>query len=283
MDCTILVPTHNLVPVNIFKTVIDNVLSQVESDGLDVELVIVSHYPVTDEYKSVDLPIVALSGHEGIGDAIVKNPILSVRNCNIPVRNFVVGERAYSLETIYAQLMLGLEHALCENIVIVEHDVLYPSGYFRSMIDALNSGVDFCCWRNCSFFCRYGFYEVPRSLAFSRFSFKSHFLSRFISSVSQEEMLVMEPEIDLDCGAFSSGEHGIYDDYGINAKYTILEGEDVLDVKHGLNSSGNVFVENYEENHPYWGNEKKWLNLIGDDFDQVALSNPIYAYGLFLE
>jgi hypothetical protein len=63
--------------------------------------------------------------------------------------------------------------------------------------------------------------------------------------------------------------------------YAISNEVDVLDVKHGLNTSGQCNVEKYESEHPFWGKIENVSHLIDDNYKETVNKNLSYSYGLW--
>lgn len=286
MRATILVCTHNLVPKKLFIKVLEDCVFK-QARIWDCDVVVVSHYPVLNNYIEEDLTRIEKMNHEQFKNVILKNSIVHCDSfCDVScVTNIVVGERAYSVETLCDQMALGLKYSKADNVVVMEHDVLYPDSYVDYMSKALDNGTSFCCWKNGVVLSSNGFFETPGWVMFSRFAWKKSFLIKYLASMEEFKSTVLEPII-MSASLGNTGEtYWDYEAYGLKAKYTTVEdstgiGNDVLDVRHGLNSSGNIVVEKYYDEHPKWGNKNLWSDLVNIEFTDVASEKLSYAYGL---
>ena len=286
---TILLCTHNLVPKNLFTRVLEEcVFGQARTWNCDI--VIVSHYPVLEDYVEENLPRIERVSHPQFQSTLLKEPLISREFVSRwpPIENLtnlVVGERKYSMDTLCDQMALGVAYSKTDNIIVMEHDVLYPSSYTYYMSKALDYGASFCCWRKGVILSSEGYFKTPGWLMFSRISWRRGFLGRYLAALAQLESYSLEPEILSDSCGDTQETFGDYEGHDLKAKYAMVDdptGEDydVLDVKHGLNSTGNIVVKEYYDDHPKWGNRRLWVDLVDYKFKVAADSDLKNAYGV---
>jgi len=281
MKNSIVFCTNNLIPEEILKWTLSEAISRVIDDE-DTELIIVSHYPVREDWIEKDLPGIKKETHDRLSDAILKTPIdlcsPHVISAETRVKNIVVGEREYSIETIIAQLKLAASFATSDNIIIFEHDVLYPENYIDYVVEGLKR-ADVVYWKNSVYFdVNNGFFS-PFTVAFSRYAFKKDAFLRFIEA-KEIDSKYFEPRIDGFCES-TIGKTNIDKD-GFSSSCLVLHGEDVLDIHHGMNATGNMVVEEFDDLHHYWGPQEAVASKVDDGFKSVVKEHPIYNYGLFM-
>ncbi len=279
MKNTILICTNNIIPKKLFKLVFSNCLLQAIDNG-DTNVVLVSHYPVFSEHvvSTIDNDGSFLRCHEKYKEITCTKPFLD--NCidsggeknafkEVNITNVVVGEQEYSINTIFKQLQVGLKYCN-ENIVIFEHDVLYPFGYTGKMINKLNLGCDICVWKNCLYWCYQGFFKSNEGMWFSRFSFKKNILEEHVLRSIETGTDQIEPCLK---------NIGKTDGFYVYDNYTLIDGIEVLDIKHGLNTSGYMLFDEHEKEHFYWGKMDKYLDYIDDNYKIFINKHSDCFYG----
>lgn len=281
MKYTIIINTHNLVPEKMFVHVLKSVF--LNAIKWDCEVIIVSHFPVLDKYEEVDISDSLIEHHLEFEDVIIKGPVFSVDDFDIKIKNYVVGERRYSLHTICDQIMIGLKNSNTDRIIIMEHDVLYPEEYICDICSPLDLGADFSCWKNAILLGMVGYYRILNWVTFGRIAWKSSFLEKYLISLKKDVFVDMVPDISLRGCAGVPEKFCEFNSVGLTAKYGVVEGTDVLDFRHGLNTYGNVLLNECFDSHPVWGDKMKWIDLIDKNFSRVTMRNPLYAYGLLAE
>ncbi len=274
---SVLICTNNLVPKRLFSEVICSAIYQA-SEIPDTNVVLVSHYPVTEKFLEVDLSLAKppdRSKHNKHEDAILKAPFFDFYckrmnvDCSL-LTNLVVGEKAYCLDTIYRQILYGA--MICKkNIAIVEHDVLYPKNYLQKVFGVLDSGKDICFWDDAIYLSYQGFFRMPNNNMFNRFSFKNKTLCEHITSQMNAGNPIIEPALKN----YSKTTEGAIE----YENYSVVNGVDILDVKHGFNTGGYFFVENYMDHHDYWGHKDKYLNMIDQKYIDITQKNLSCFYG----
>jgi hypothetical protein len=276
MGATILLCTNNLVPKRLFETVLKgSVIPQAEANGCDI--VIVSHFPVFDQYTDNDCILSPKAEHKEFWETLLKSPIVKASDCVAPFLNVVVGEMEYSLDTICEQLRVGLKLAKHDKVIIMEHDVLYPGDYVSKMIKSLAKEASLCYWKDFVLLCSSGYFKTPGMLNLSRLACTKRFFLDYLDAIMSFDDYFMEPQIPY---FDSDSTNRVYDDYGIIANYEICGGDDVLDVKHGLNTEGNIIVDRFYDNHRFWGKASLTLSLIDAEYTAKSMSKNRYAFGL---
>lgn len=273
---SILICTNNLVPKRLISTVLHCAIRQAEDVG-NTNVVVVSQYPVISQYLNAELSgskSPEESKHSKLSSVILKEPFFDSM-CDVcgdkaKFVNVVVGERAYAIDTIYRQLLLGTMYC-GDKVAICEHDVFYPSGYLKRVFGVLDSGRDICFWESSIYLSYQGYFRMPNNGMFNRFSFCNEFLQKHLRDKISRENLCIEPALR----GFSKTLQG-EPEYG---NYEVVEGVDILDIKHGFNTGGYFMVDDYMDEHSYWGNKHIYLDLIDDEYRQATQKNPSCFYG----
>jgi len=274
MKNVVVIYTHNLVPKNVFLKSMSLVFDQVK-DIPGTEVVIVSQYPVLDIYETVDLPNVPTKKYDKLESLILKEPILNKESVEVKVSNYVIGPKEFAMTTIYHQMLAAVEKTDAKYIAIAEHDVFYPHDYFRKCFAVLDAGFPVCYWRSVKMFNVNGFFDIVSIYALSRYSLSREVLVKTYSEKlkfgsNYAEILLKGCDVMVVIGEKDT----VYSDYAY------LSGNEVLDVKHGLNTSGQVIVDTFESTHPYWGSKENIISMIDEKYSDVVNKNPVYGYGL---
>lgn len=269
---SILLCTNNVIPKKLFEAVVRNAIGNL--DGNCDNIVIVSQYPVFSRYISIDIPNARHpdeSKHSKLSSIILKTPFLDHLNPSGSdiIVNIVVGEKAYAVETIYYQLLAGLPYC-GDCISIFEHDVLYPHDYLFKSLGAIKQGVDICLWDDNVYLSYNGYFKVPYSYMFSRFCFSKAFLEYHVRDKMKRGKSFIEPALK---GVFGQSGEPQYENF------LIVNGDDVMDIKHGFNTGGYVLVDSYYDNHIYWGSKDLYLGLIDQEYMRATQSNLDCFYG----
>jgi hypothetical protein len=273
MKNTILICTNNLIPKNLLKKVVENAADQAIKLG-DTQIVIVSHYPVVENYEKVDLLNCKDQVHDKLQSTIIKEPFIK----SFPIiSNYVVGEKEYSIDTIFKQMLFGSSKVDSESIIIMEHDILYPPNYLKKTSSIIGCGFDICFWQSLAFFSLKGFFRF-KSVALSRYSFKKSFFDLVFLEKMVRKSLTTEPFL-LEYESFAFADIKTEEKFFSN--YAVIHETDVLDIKHGLNTSGQLNVEKYEDEHPFWGKAEDISKLIDDNYKETVNKNISYSYGLW--
>lgn len=271
MKNTVLICTNNLVPKNLLKRVVENAVDQAMKLG-DTQVVIVSHYPVVENYEKVDLPDCKDQIHEKLQSTIIKEPFIK----QLPLlSNYVVGEKEYAIDTIFKQMLFGSSKVDSESIIVMEHDILYPPNYLKKVSAIIRTGFDICFWGSSCFFSLKGFFKI-KNVALSRYSFRKSFFDQLFFDKMTRKSLVTEPLLlEYEPFVFLKTDEKFF------SNYAIVHETDVLDIKHGLNTSGQCNVEKYENEHPFWGKIEDVSRLIDDNYKETVNKNVSYSYGLW--
>jgi hypothetical protein len=161
-----------------------------------------------------------------------------------------------------------------ENIIMMEHDVLYPKEYLDETVAVLDEGYGFACAKNHLLFTLMGFSESIHSYHLSRFSGKKKSWLDFYNRVAIENSTQVEPSLK---GIEGFGQRDLieYEDYKIyNSSHP------VLDISHGLNTTGKPFNPNLYDLDEYWGDKSEILALFDEDYVNFTNKNAIFNYGL---
>lgn len=270
MKNIIVICTNNLVPPLLFRKVLTNAFTQADMVG-DTFVSVVSHYPVFDNFVYNRQSNLVEKQHKQFSDVLLKTPIFDPSMFSSQHANIVVGECEYNCNTIYSQLLLGTNFDR-GNVIIMEHDVLYPINYLKIVSSVLNSGLDACYWNSGKFFSENGFYDVFGVMTLSRFAMRWNSFRRVYENKLEKGIAFVEP-----------GLKGIVNDENrediITDNFAMLNGLDTIDVRHGLNVSGNYLVDSYSDYHEYWGSAEEIKPLIHGTYGDFVEKHPTYGYG----
>jgi hypothetical protein len=260
--------TNNVVPKGILEKTLSNCISFVENNE-DTELIITSHLPLTKKYKDVSSKFNVFLD-ERLNDVATS---LCIDVDNPRVFPYVVGELPHCIGSIIDQIMFSLECAKGENIIMMEHDVFYPLDYFEEVVSELDKGYDFVFVKNHLFLCGDGFFNVSNFYPLSRFSGKKSAWIDLYTHIVDKKLIEVEPSLK----GIGTVDRGLND----VENFLIFENKNpVLDISHGLNTSGRLLDYNYYDNDEYWGHKDSILSLIDDEYARFVNYNPMFRYGL---
>jgi len=273
MKNAILICTNNLIPKNLLRYVVENAINQSIRVG-DTEIVVVSHYPVVENFKTAEIAECKNQIHEKLQQIIIKEPVVKPFS-DVKISNYVIGEKEYSIDTIFKQMLFGSSKTDSETIVVMEHDILYPPNYVFKSSGIINSGFDICFWQSSCFFSLKGFFRV-KNMALSRYSFNREFFDGLFTEKMLKKSLITEPFLtDYESVIFMNTDERFYGNHAV-----VVETE-VLDIKHGFNTSGQCVVEKCENDHPFWGKIEDVAKLIDDNYKDAMSKNTNYSFGLW--
>lgn len=273
---TIVICTNNLVPPLLFRKVLMNAFTQADM-RICTNVVVVSHYPVFEKFERIGDLIEDNFKHEShpkYAEIMNKEAIFDPKPFVSSYRNIVVGECEYSQDTIYKQLLIGAQFA-SNNTIIMEHDVLYPVDYVRKVSGILNSGIDLCYWANGKFFSNCGFFEIPDIMTLSRFAIKTDLFIEIYRNKVRHNLKFVEPILS------GLNVFGDVSKEKITDNFAMVYGTDTIDVRHGLNVTGNFIVEDYSDFHEYWGSEDEIKPLISGTYKEFVEKHPSCNFGIW--
>lgn len=274
-DKIILICTNNLVPERVLHRVVDTALTQASS-RLHVRVVVVSHYPVLEQFYRVDLPDVPCEKHDQFDALLIKKPIIDQSDYDCPCVNFVVGEREYSLHTIFRQMLFAIEK-FDTYFIIMEHDVFYPRDYTSKMICHAQPWYDFLYWKNTVFLNGEGYFHY-NMCCLSRFAGTQKAWIRFLNSkLSQQDCFTTEPIFKGHEPPVMKPSDVVFDSFKV-----IDDGDPTLDIKHGFNTTGMMLTRVARDEDPYWGGADFWWNFVDEEWQEARTRMSQYSYGLLL-
>lgn len=272
-NTTLLYYTHNLVPRPLLLKSLFSILET--SKKLGLELVITSQFPLSKNpvYENICME----SSQENVDKFVIWGEFFDEKDYP-NVKTFVIGRFPRLLTSLVRQLVYTLKKVNTQNVIFTEHDVLYPEGYFETVLEKLNSGSSLVYATNSIMFCRDGFYSVPKSVCLSRFSGNTNF---FINHFNKR-MRGMENFEPILWGITPISPFAKINQQDVCQDYTALELlNPVLDIKHGLNTSRHYVVSKYQDSNPYWGSKDEILKLISDEeLEKFIVKNPNILVGL---
>lgn len=272
-NTTLLYYTHNLVPKPLLLKSLFSILET--SKKLGLELVITSQFPLSKnpEYESICME----SSRENIDKFVVWGEFFDEKDYP-NAKTFVIGRFPRLLTSLVKQLVYTLKKVNTQNVIFTEHDVLYPEGYFEAVLEKLNSGSSLVYAANSIMFCRDGFYSIPKSVFLSKFSGNTKF---FLDHFSKKAVNIgcFEPIL---WGISPISPFAKINPQDICRDFTVLELlNPVLDIKHGLNTSGHYIVSKYQDSNSYWGSKDEILKLISnEELEKFFVENPNILIGL---
>lgn len=280
MKTAILYYSHNLLNDKLLMKTLSSAIETSKEN--DCELIVVSHFPLTDKYEKTPLfngrPYYRFENGK-------KDPMyrflteLSVNTSGADVKSFVVGKMRYKLISIIKQFLFALEQTDADNIILWEHDCLYPKEYVdKAKIGLENSDLAYV-YRRRTVVNSEGFFAGKNNLYYmSGFSAKREL---FLDIFKVKERLFYEAENTKDFifepilpflrlkannekggKKYKSHRKPHPDDLVIESNFNLddvlPEHHDILDIKHGLNQSGKKLCRTYSQSHPYWGSVKDY-------------------------
>lgn len=285
MDTTILYYTHNLLSEQLLKKTTQQAIEHARINNC--HLIFISHFPIIkshfverlieeDFYQSDYNPQTGKTKILRIYDFLVKAPIIEEEYDN--VENYVVGKLPYNSRSIYQQLVFGLSKVQSENVILFEHDCFYPKEYVSAVRQTLDSH-EFS-WCSKRLMCgKNGYYELS-NFYISECSSKTHLLFEIyeeklsLTDAGQkpsmlEPVLVDKTERGRTNEVIMVSEHS-------DAGLLLPESQCILDIKHGLNTTGTLAIEGVCD-HIYWGRSKQYIDL----FPLIPPDKEIlWSYGL---
>ena len=278
--------TNNLLPKALFEFTLKEVIKHSEEN--DCEAIMISHFPVLINHeKNEDL----LEGNEIYQNDFDKDTgktkkseiynyiVKDIRIENKNAKNYVVGKLPYSWESIFKQILLSLEKTNADNIILMEHDCLYPSNYIENVEKLLNQFDFTYCSQNHSFLNPNGFFNLESDVfVLSGCSGKKELwkrvLNKKIELINNKKPFFFEPILDIE----PSVKKEKYPEEIIINKHVCMDhflgaGHSILDIKHSLNSDG-MLLGNYYDQHEYWGEAKRYTKLLND------ISDSKWNYGV---
>lgn len=281
MDGIISLYTNCLLPKPLLKYNLISAIKEAESNGYG--LVVSSHVPISDKYVDCSQDFVNVEN---------KNPSASLSdfldNFDVSIDlpkgtiNIVTGVLKYSPETILKQIIHSMDVFEIDRnnpVILFEHDVMYPQGYIEAMSQPIKNGFDYTVYYDHIFANREGFFKSNMHFwHLSRYAAKINSLHNYFSKkLEHGSMGVLEPvprELN----------NGESEDIDIVDNYKIINGQTVLDFKHGANAAGQFLVDDHYQKDDQWGDFYSYSKLFeDDDYDRFLNSNPSIGYGLFIK
>jgi hypothetical protein len=276
--------TNNLIPKDLLEYTLREAIGHAEKNSC--EMIITSHFPVMENYEeisSLQEGAEHYSQEKDIYQYIIKN--LRIKNSNPNIKNYVVGKLPYSYSSIFKQMMLSMELSEKENIILMEHDCLYPEDYISVIEMALNKyGKDFAySSHNSTFLNHNGFFDIKiESFTMSKCSCKRKLFQKIISNklslMQQNKKVEFEPVLNI----MNSDPIKKYPDEILVNNHLRIDTflgkyHSVMDIKHLLNADGYLHGE-YYDSHPYWGKSEKYIKLL-NSIDINDENNLKWCYG----
>lgn len=274
--------TNNLVPPKLLKHSFLNALKHCKDNNC--ELIVTSHYPITQSYTTVFLG----------NNNLTSNPIYQyIVNLSIPdselegvnIKNYVVGQLPYSHESIIKQILFSIDKCSSNNIILFEHDTLYPINYIPTVerfLNDYNKDMTYCGF-NITLLNKDGYFNIENgSFVLGTCAFKKNIIKgiyeRKLELIKSNKPYTFEPLLDI----HSVHKRNFYKDEIIVKNHicidTFLKDKCILDIKHNLNTDGMIIGENYHHYHSYWGDDKKYIDMINIDISEN--NQKLWNYGI---
>lgn len=268
-DTSILYYTNNLLSRDLLCYTLKETIKHCKNNKC--ELILTSHYPLSEKYETIILTEQKPLKEDSLYNYLVKDTVITEKDFeDIPHKIFVVGKLPYSYVSIFKQIILSMEKCNGDNIILMEHDCLYPEAYISAIKNALGNyqkEFSYCCFATC-FLNRDGYFQATNgSYCLSGCSGKKKLLmevfKRKIDLIENKKSFQFEPLFDTlhpkRIGDAGENEIIITSHLCID---TFLKGGCVLDIKHNLNADGFCAGNKYFYHHPYWGNYQQYAKLI---------------------
>lgn len=264
------------------------------------ELVLTSHFPLAEEYVSQplinseiygsEIDIVTREAHKShLYDYLVKDILIKKEDVDgIEFTNYVVGKLPYSLESIIKQLILSMEVCGGKNIVFFEHDCSYPANYIPVVERALNDfgrTISYCLYNVCYLNFDGYFYmeEVPGLFLLSCAGKKSVLLEVYKNKLNlfdSKKNKTFEPMLSCHSPLMKQTyPEEIVVDNSLCIDKFLGEGHSILNIKSKLNADGYIRGSKYFHEHPYWGSDVKYLNMLKRISEDKGMLDK-WSYGL---
>ncbi|MFA5313246.1 MAG: hypothetical protein WC375_08045 [Methanomassiliicoccales archaeon] len=322
MPLMILYYTHNLVPRNLLITTLKRAYASASTFGQEAIFVVVSQFPVLANHTYVDInvedgdgnfktTIDQLSGLSTpceiyqylVRDVLLNECDLKAQNPfdelpdnlrvppdkwnDIKFHNIVVGKLQYSYRSVLRQILLGITESIkCTSVILMEHDVLYPSSYVETATRLLKTHNITYCNKHRIYASIYGYLNPGGNILQSGISCRSDILQKItrnkLDMIRSDTVSVhiLEPiirQIITNYCADITGE--IIVDNASCMDDNLPKHHDLLDMHHFLNTTGMVTATSnlYTKDHPYWGNHSQWASLLEIDMDEACKSKAVYG------
>lgn len=257
--------TNNVVPPKLFNHTFRQALKHCKDNNC--ELIITSHYPITQSYTAFPLSDYIPSSHSIYKHIVLDISIPDAEIKNDNVKSYVVGQLPYSHESIIKQILFSESKCAGENIILMEHDCLYPDTYIPTVERFLNTyNVTYCSF-NIAFLNSSGFFNIENgSFILSTCAFKRDILKgiydKKLELIKNNKPYMFEPILDI----APKHRQAFYKDEVIVKKHicidTFLKNKSPLDIKHNFNTDGMLISKNYYHSHPYWRKDEEYINMI---------------------
>jgi len=302
---SILYYTNNLLP----SKILENTILAVNSTCLknNCELIITSHYPITKNYEEIDITEskedrlftgkINLETKEARLAHIYKHLVKDLSfNLDSKHKAYVVGKLPYTHKSIYKQILLSLSKAQGDSIVFMEHDCFYPESYIEAVHKAMKHYNFGYCQKNCCYLDFEGFFKTDTEFMLSGCSGKKDILTNIFSKklelLNTNKPYDFEPIINTASNDFRDKyPEEIIASNSVCIDQFLPPNHDILDIKHKLNQGGQLFVlkrhpgalQNFVkiENHPYWGNSNKFMDMMQIDIDRNTAEECIIGTKYF--
>jgi hypothetical protein len=276
---TIFYYTNNLLPLKLLKYTFYNVLDLCKKN--DCELILTSHYPITKKYEEIILSN-SINKDNLIYKYIVKDFIIPDEDLkDINIKSYVVGQLPYYYDSIIKQMLLSESKCSGDNIILMEHDCLYPEDYikivngFLDMYDMTYSSFSNTLLNKFGYFkCSGGSY-VLSTCSFKRDVFKRIY-ERKLELINNKKNFLFEPILSSQKRYKDVYKDEIFIENHLNID-TFLKEQCILDVKHNLNTDGMLVSSDYFHFHNYWKEDSNYIELI--DLDIPDNNKKMWSYG----
>lgn len=259
--------TNNVAPPRL----LENTLRSAVKHCLDnnCELILTSHHPLTEHYETYSLGKQTIDPSKTpLYNYIVKDIILKDEELKgADVKSYVVGKMPYSYESIMRQILFSVEKCSGQNIIFMEHDCFYPETYVKTVEKFLTGqNKDFThCIRSVflnenGYFVMSGGSFVLGTCAAKKEIVKSVY-ERKLELIANNKNVTFEPLLS---SAPVSKKNSFKEEIIVKKHICIdafLKGC-VLDIKHHLNTDGFLMSREYTHFNPYWGEDKKYIEMI---------------------
>ncbi|MFA5311715.1 MAG: hypothetical protein WC375_00185 [Methanomassiliicoccales archaeon] len=252
------------------------------------EVIIVSQYPVLNTSHSVsieDLPLIVFHNIDPMKKSINKDSLRRhiCKDLNVTPEgdciNYVVGQKPYNPTTIVQQLDFAFQKSHGEEIILMEHDCLYPEKYIPIVHEMLKDYEMTRVAFNRCYLTTQGFLKFM-ALYLSGMAFRRNIFGEYIAE--KKRQLITKQRIDY-LEPYMSDMKATPDEFRIE-KWIAIDSylgkdQDILDIQHGLNYSqclhvGTSIFNHAFQTHPYWGEYQSYSQL----FPQLTKSEKVLCF-----
>lgn len=199
MSNTIFYYTNNLLHRNLLEKTLLSAINHAKNNN--AQLLVTSHFPLFENYIDVSSEFGGLK-EDNLPEDYKKLCIKDLNLTRTPyITNFVTGKLPYKPKSILDQLIFSCEHCFTDNIILFEHDCLYPLEYIKTVEKQLNKNDITYCMAAYYMVNKKGFYACEPHPYLSSFSGKREVFSDIFKKKREmygDIVRMLEPVVPCD-------------------------------------------------------------------------------------